>query len=205
MSKVERIVWLINLLHHRRSITVREIQRQTGVSRRTAFRDLNTISEANIPVRFDETLRGYCLDRRDTFQVENLKTSDAILILVALLELADRVDESYQQDIQNLTRRIRSRLPADIDELWDWLLGRGQSHMDSAESTSPLLTSLLIDVAVLSRRGLRVVLSASDVRGQAVDLQSVQLMFDKEWRLHGSNGDSHHSIPVSQIRKVEVL
>src|SRR5690625_6417968 len=59
LKSSERRMKLILLLQEsKRRLTVDEIAREFGVSRRTVFRDFNVLSELNVPVTWDEQ-RGY--------------------------------------------------------------------------------------------------------------------------------------------------
>src|SRR5690625_5694639 len=55
LKSSERRMKLILLLQEsKRRLTVDEIAREFGVSRRTVFRDFNVLSELNVPVTWDE-------------------------------------------------------------------------------------------------------------------------------------------------------
>ncbi|MBK7143327.1 MAG: hypothetical protein IPH75_14730 [bacterium] len=49
------------MFSHRRAVSLKMIRETCGIPRRTAFRYLNAISEANIPIYFDRERGGYCL------------------------------------------------------------------------------------------------------------------------------------------------
>jgi len=204
MTKVEKIVLLINLLHHRQYITIEEIQRVCGISIRTAYRYLNSISEVNIPVQYDKTVGGYRVDCRDSFDINELGVSDSVLISVALQVLSQKLDDAYRENVEALRRKIFSKLPIPLEELWESFGARVEEGLKK-ESVSDLITSLLIHTSVLHCRKLRLILSDEKQDGNAIEIANPSLRFKQEWWLGDSMSDDHEAIPVSKVRKAVIL
>jgi len=204
MTKVEKIVLLINLLHHRQYITIEEIQRVCGISIRTAYRYLNSISEVNIPVQYDKTVGGYRVDCRDSFDINELGVSDSVLISVALQVLSQKLDDAYRENVEALRRKIFSKLPIPLEELWESFGARVEEGLKK-ESVSDLITSLLIHTSVLHCRKLRLILSDEKQDGNAIEIANPSLMFKREWWLGDSMSDDHEAIPVSRVKKAVIL
>ena len=59
MTALEKLFLLVNMLYTRRSVSVGTIMHDCSVSRRTVFRYIRTLSEANVPVYYDKDVRGY--------------------------------------------------------------------------------------------------------------------------------------------------
>ena len=57
MTKTERLMNLINLIKSREVVTVQDMSREFGISQRTVYRDLNTLSKMNIPVYYENGYR----------------------------------------------------------------------------------------------------------------------------------------------------
>jgi len=204
MTKVEKIVLLINLLHHRQYITIEEIQRVCGISIRTAYRYLNSISEVNIPVQYDKTVGGYRVDCRDSFDINELGVSDSVLISVALQVLSQKLDDAYRENVEALRRKIFSKLPIPLEELWESFGARVEEGLKK-ESVSDLITSLLIHTSVLHCRKLRLILSDEKQDGNAIEIANPSLRFKQEWWLGDSMSDDHEAIPVSRVKKAVIL
>jgi hypothetical protein len=53
MSRAERLIFLIDLIKRRKGLTIHEMERATGVSSRTLFRDIASLTRMNVPIYFD--------------------------------------------------------------------------------------------------------------------------------------------------------
>jgi len=80
VSKVERIIKLLDLLGRRSEMTIREMSRACGVSTRTIYRYLNTLSSLDLPSRFGHVLE----NTSGTDQVLGLERDDFELIVFCL-------------------------------------------------------------------------------------------------------------------------
>lgn len=203
MSKLDKIVLMINLLHHRRYITSETIRNICNISERSVYRYINSISKANIPVHYDKTVGGYCLDRRDSFGIDDLRVSDAVLFSVALYVLSQKLDDIYTEDVEQLRRKIFSKLPLPFEELWNSFTGRIEQGLDS-ESVSDLVTSLLIHTSVINNKELRLVISGENPESREIEVRNPVLRFQGEWCVESSRHPGQGTIPVSKIRKAMI-
>ncbi len=53
MTKLERLLHLVNLFKVKEKITLNELIAESGVSKRTIYRDLETLSKMNVPIEYD--------------------------------------------------------------------------------------------------------------------------------------------------------
>lgn len=204
MNKTEKLVLLINLLHHRKYTTFETIRKICGISARTVYRYINSISRANIPVQYDKTLRAYRVDSRDSFGIEDLKASDAVLLLVALHVLSQKLDNAYVEDVERLEKRILSKLTFPLEEVWESFGTRSEEAFQS-ENLSDLVTSLLVHTSVINNKKLALVLADADQRSRAIEIANPSLTFKQEWRLEDSLSGDKKAIPVSRIRKATIV
>lgn len=204
MSKLDKIVLLINLLHHRRCITSETIRNICDISERSVYRYINSISKANIPVHYDKTIGGYCLDRRDSFGIDDLRVSDAVLLSVALHMLSQKLDDIYTENVEHLRRRIFSRLALPFEELWDSFAARIEQGVES-DSVSDLVTFLLIHTSVINNKELRLVISDESPESRVIEVKNPVLRFQGEWCVESSRHSDQGAIPVSRIRKAMIL
>ncbi|MCP4684001.1 MAG: YafY family transcriptional regulator [bacterium] len=58
MPKYDRLLYILNLLRSRKTLNAERIARECGVTERSIYRDIISLSEANIPIYYD---RGYKL------------------------------------------------------------------------------------------------------------------------------------------------
>jgi predicted DNA-binding transcriptional regulator YafY len=53
MNKAERLLLILNLMRARRNLRAEDLASECGVSQRTIYRDIKAISDANIPIYFE--------------------------------------------------------------------------------------------------------------------------------------------------------
>lgn len=82
MAKYDRLLFILNLLRTRRNLNAAMIADECGVTERTIYRDVISISEANVPIYYD---RGYKY-ATDNFLPPLNFNIDEYLTLVAVLE-----------------------------------------------------------------------------------------------------------------------
>ncbi|MBN1212628.1 MAG: HTH domain-containing protein [candidate division Zixibacteria bacterium] len=81
MTKTERLMNLINLIKSREVVTVQDMSREFGISQRTVYRDLNTLSKMNIPVYYEN---GYRLGQDTLFGSNGFNDEEKELLRYSL-------------------------------------------------------------------------------------------------------------------------
>ncbi len=81
MTKSERLMYLISLMRNRRVMAVAEMSGLTGVSQRTIYRDMASLSRMNVPVYYDN---GYRLARDTGVPLMGLGDDDIELVCICL-------------------------------------------------------------------------------------------------------------------------
>jgi len=114
LKSSERRMKLILLLQEsNRRLTVDEIAREFGVSRRTVFRDFNVLSELNVPVTWDEQ-SGYGI--MEGYKVPPLMFTarEIATIMVGLNFVRSQVDQTLIEDGRGVELKIKNVLPDDL-------------------------------------------------------------------------------------------
>ncbi len=202
MEKLVRLVRLVNLLTHRKGVDLATIMKTCDVPRRTAFRYLNVVSEAGIPVYFDKHARQYRVNNAYSATIANLSQQELLYILLGLNILSTRVDDNYQDDLKNLVMKLCERQPIEIEKLTaDAELEKELSEF--LTNGSAWLTSKIIDFAVTLNQPLRVqVLDDSGAR-QEFDIELPVMEFDYEWMISSAKDSTEHPpIPLSKVQRV---
>ncbi len=81
MTKAERLIYLVNMIKNRGSALVKDMAAECGVSDRTIYRDINSLSRMNIPIYYQN---GYRLMRDTDVPFMDLSPEDMELIRYAL-------------------------------------------------------------------------------------------------------------------------
>src|SRR5690625_7309028 len=102
---------ILLLQESKRRLTVDEIAREFGVSRRTVFRDFNVLSELNVPVTWDEQ-SGYGI--MEGYKVPPLMFTarEIATIVVGLNFVRSQVDQTLIEDGRGVEVEMKKVVPA---------------------------------------------------------------------------------------------
>jgi predicted DNA-binding transcriptional regulator YafY len=112
VSRIYRILRLITLLQSGRGWSATELARELEVSRRTVFRDLNTLEMARIPYFFDPETGGYRITRNFFLPPVNLTAGEALALLVLTGRLRGPANAALLPEAGRAAMKLQSALPA---------------------------------------------------------------------------------------------
>jgi len=134
-NRVDRLLRLILALQSGRPTTVDELAEIIGVSRRTIFRDLETLSEAGLPFEYDRTTHRYSTERLALLPPVNLTHAEALSILMATRHLLDHQLLVDRSAATSAGLKIESTLPRAVQDYCGPLLD--QIDVRHSPSTDP--------------------------------------------------------------------
>ncbi|HUV30283.1 MAG TPA: YafY family protein [Acidobacteriota bacterium] len=109
MPKYDRLLHILNLLRSRRNLNAARLAQECGVTERSIYRDILSLSEANVPIYFD---RGYKLASDNFLPPLNFDFEEYTSLKLALesspLARADRYT--------NVLKRIRGKVDAGLSQ-----------------------------------------------------------------------------------------
>ncbi len=113
LNKTERLFALVLLLQNKPNLSSRDLAEHFGVSRRTIFRDLRTLSESGVPLTYAED-GGY--EILEGYQLPPLMLSarEAATVLMGTEFTKLQPDPSLRADAETVTMKIRSVLPESV-------------------------------------------------------------------------------------------
>lgn len=121
MNSSERRMKLILMLQQSNSrITVNDIAEKFDVSRRTVFRDFNSLSEMNVPVTWDK-YNGYGIMRGYKIPPLMFTNKELATILVGLNFVKSQVDKTLIEDAKGVELKIKEVVPEDLLEFMESL------------------------------------------------------------------------------------
>ncbi|HWR83156.1 MAG TPA: helix-turn-helix domain-containing protein [Candidatus Deferrimicrobium sp.] len=202
MRKIQKVLQLISLLSTRRSVSLQTIQDVLGFPRRTVFRYLTTLSEANIPVYYDKTVRAYRLAAPVHFPLDSLSLNETILVLCALKLLCRHVNPGYRSELDGLIKTIVTRHPLPMEDAVRSV--EVPASPVSSLDYSDFITSLRIQAAILFDRKLTVSKSADVADSDRIEVRRPSVLFRQDWCLSGDANNGNRPTPVEQIAKVDV-
>lgn len=106
-----------------KKLTVEEIAGKFGVSRRTIFRDFNSLQEINVPVTWDK-YAGYGVMPGYKVPPLMFTSKELATIMVGLNFVKSQVDKQLVEDAQGVELKIKNVLPDDLKELMESLESR---------------------------------------------------------------------------------
>lgn len=120
LNKTERLFALVLLLQNRPNMSSLDIAEHFGVSRRTIFRDLRSLSDTGVPLTYAdgggyEILEGYQLPPL------MLTAREAATMLIGTAFTKLQPDPSLRQDADQVRMKLRSVLPDSVKEYIDRL------------------------------------------------------------------------------------
>lgn len=118
MNSSERRMKLILMLQQSNSrITVDAIAEKFDISRRTVFRDFNSLSEMNVPVTHDK-YKGYGIMRGYNIPPLMFNTKELATILIGLNFVKSQVDKKLIEDAKGVELKFKEVVP---DKLLDFM------------------------------------------------------------------------------------
>jgi len=202
MSKLDRIIRLINLLNSRQSVSLKTIKTVCDVPERTAYRYLNSISGADIPVYYDRELRGYTLSSQFSRQISNLKLEEVILMVLALKALAAGVNSEYRLSVSRLISKILALISAPIEEA---VRSAESRPMGNHQDHSEMLTACMIHAALECERGIVITIDNPVGDNRQVEIRRPCLLFRNGWRVTGTGCGDKDGFPLAAITKVSIM
>ncbi len=202
MTKSERLLYLISLLRQRGAASVAELSEQCRVSRRTIYRDLNSLSRMNIPIVYDN---GYQLAHDGDLPSMRLGADELDLIRYACAHNPAAEYRFFRERFRLIEQKLSEHLQSAPGSLGRFLRIEG-SH-NSAEASSGEVRDWLRAFchAIESRR--KVFLELADSRSATGCYIPVCICLTDSGvilRVHGRENDQTLEFDCRRIRSVHV-
>ncbi|MEX2573542.1 MAG: YafY family protein [Balneolaceae bacterium] len=124
MKSSERRMKLILMLQSSgKRITVDKLAEKFNVSRRTIFRDLNALSEINVPVTWEQ-YSGYGIMPGYKIPPLMFSSKELATIMVGLNFVKSQVDQTLVTDARGVELKIKNVLPDELKDFMDSLADR---------------------------------------------------------------------------------
>jgi len=205
MPKLKRLISLVNLLNSNLVVEFKKIKEHCGVSRSTAYRYLNALSEANIPVYYDREKHGYRLTEGVRFKIGDLSLNDCLLIVCGLQLLSEQANDYYGEELEGIIRKLASKECDYIDDFRKYLvkeIGLFSKH----EDISGQLNSIFIAFAVRHKRRLTILSRDGNGGRKSSRLESPIIRFHEEWKVANSDKEAFsRDTPIKNILRVDIF
>ena len=112
LERIHRLLKLIELLQSGQTHNAKQLAEQCGVSRRTIFRDLNTIQDSGIRVHYDEARQGYSVPSTAFLPPTDFTLDEALSLLVLCGELGGGTQSiPFLRSARTAALKLLSSLP----------------------------------------------------------------------------------------------
>ncbi|MBL7979959.1 MAG: YafY family transcriptional regulator [Bacteroidetes Order II. Incertae sedis bacterium] len=124
LNKTDRLFALLILIQGKPNMTTRHLAEHFGVSRRTIFRDLQSLERSGVPLTYAEDSGGY--EILEGYQLPPLMLTgrEAAVLLLGTNFVKLQTDASLKKDADEVSVKIKSILPQGIREYIDRILNR---------------------------------------------------------------------------------
>lgn len=109
MAKYDRLLYILNLLRSRKNLNAQKIALECGVTERSVYRDIISLSEANIPIYYDN---GYKLASDNFLSPLNFDLDEYQYLKLALESSPLNKTDRYL----HLSKQVRAKLEAVLSD-----------------------------------------------------------------------------------------
>lgn len=114
ISRIDRLLKIVTQLHSGRSLSVEDLARETGVNRRTIFRDLEVLDRAGAPFKFDRREQRYKLTREFFVPPVDLTLEECLSLMFMTQKMISRdVSPNYAAALK-ASIKLESTLPNEL-------------------------------------------------------------------------------------------
>lgn len=113
MTKYDRLLYILNLLRTRRNLNAASLARECGVTERSIYRDITSLSEANVPIYFDN---GYKLASDNFLPPLNLDFEEYTCLKLALDSTPLQKTGTYTRPLKRIRAKIETGLSDIVKE-----------------------------------------------------------------------------------------
>jgi len=128
LSRLQRILRLVSILQTNRFCDPDELAAKLKVSRRTVFRDLDTLRKAGIPYYHDDDKGGYKISDNVLLPPLNLDMEEAMALLLLTSDTANPYTMPLSQQTQRAALKIESALPSYVQKHCEPVLKGTSTH-----------------------------------------------------------------------------
>jgi len=113
MGKADRLLHILNLLRSRRNLNAANLAEDCGVTERSIYRDIISLSEANIPIYYD---RGYKMASGNFLPPLNLTLEEYQCLRLSLESTPLRISPLHKKIVKSVQAKIEAGLSDKVNQ-----------------------------------------------------------------------------------------
>lgn len=210
-TRISRLLVLQRALAARSSARVSDLQEELGVSRRTIYRDLQTLRRAGVDIRFDRKQKGHTSPAEEDFLPPDPESLLALLRHAAATSLP--ATPSQRRRVAMVAEALAGQLPDELHERYEQFLQR--VVVSAQEDDYDRYAAVLETVERAGRLGRCVEVLAclpvgADLGWHAAQVLRLRFDLGRGWLLEGLLAESHRTCRIAfaaieSIRVAETL
>jgi predicted DNA-binding transcriptional regulator YafY len=180
MNRFDRLNAILLMLQTRRSVTAAFLAEHFGVSERTIYRDMRSLSTAGVMVEGEAGV-GYYLPKDYKIPPVMFSEPEAAALLISA-EIAEKLlDKPLRESLNQASLKIRAVLPAEVNRHLEALKEKMQVHLDEPRGDVSWLIPLQKAVA---RRLVLSIEYKTVEKQQKREIEPVGLVFySRQWHV----------------------
>jgi len=184
MSKYDRLLHILNLLRSRRNLRAADLAKECEVSDRTIYRDIISLSSANIPIYFDD---GYKLLTDAFLPPLNFSLEDYLFLKLGLSSTPLSINTPLGKSAKRVLAKIDASLSQEVKNRLGDLGDPLRMSLKTTGDFSKLgLIFNLIEQSILNKRTIRLDYEALESGRNSRDIDPYALIFRRHsWYLLG--------------------
>lgn len=198
MPKISRILRLLSLLSRRDSVTLDDIKDVCGIPERTAYRYLNTLSEAGVPLYFDRDMRAYRLANPPGILARTLTDTEVLVMVSSLVLISRHLNTQYQGALESVISKIGSQCSIRATEISKALASESFSNV-TLPDYSQYVTLAIVQMAVAHRKPLMLAKGADSGALETISIRDPGLTFDKGWQIRGQSDSGPERVQINTV------
>jgi len=200
MSKADRLLLILNLIRARGNLKVRDLAKECEVSERTIYRDVVSISSANIPIYFEN---GYKFLTEAFLPPLNFSKDEYLAIYLGLNSDIIYSNPALKSFGKSALAKIESLLPEKLKH--DYLKIKKSvenEYKPRQENSKQFLIFSLLQV-LLEETKVQLQLTSSKSTRRIKNILPEKLLYkDGEWFLIAIIKGKKKKIPLSQVKSI---
>jgi proteasome accessory factor B len=206
-SRVTRLLEIIGLLQQGRGHNVSSLAVACRVTRRTIFRDLQTLRAAGVPLAFDAELERYHIPGQYYLPPTNFTADEALAVLVICSQLGDQRQLPFYAAALRAARKLESSLPARLRDQVKDAVGGIEIKLPPAnplDGRQPVYEQLV--AAIAQRRAVRIEYdSLTEWQRIGTKLSPYRLLYSRHsWYVIGRSS-AHRSTRTFHVGRIASL
>jgi len=206
-DRIQRIIQTITALQSAQNYHTEDLARLFKTSRRTVYRDLNTLQRAGIPFHYDPQSCCYTIDKGFSLPVSDLSTMETLGLLLLAHKMSNHIDLPLKKSTLWAVLKIENNISSKVKNFCSSAL-KNITIKNAPQTRTGSLDKLFVQLieAILKKRIARISYQLSHrQKPTAIDLRPYHLLYNEHrWNVLGKS-DIYDSVRAFRVNRIKDL